>query len=269
MSTKKRKGTAVATVAKAAKVEVPEAPVLQNVCSPSFTEEEAITTLNTFFTPSVSGIPKMATYIKADNGNYNTYVCNDRDCAAGHFNQVGVSNVNGKLAVKFLFEDPAPVTMFISKVPQDNNRIKKATKSVNENNNFTARCTSFATKHHFSGDEINTISKAYLQSLIDNVEFVRNNPDIAANIMQIIAFQGKYVMTIINGMVTINDIDQNVGPFGDPIKSVKMEGDKFVEAAASLGGTNKSTKKRRKTTKKTKKNNQKTKKIKKTILTTV
>lgn len=215
-------------------------------CPSAFTEEEAITTLNTFFTPG--SIPKIATYIKADNGNYNTYVCNNRECAAGHFHQVGVSDVNGNFVVKFLFEDPAPVTMFISKVPLISKQFK-IKKGANISDNFTERCTSFATKHHFSGDDINTISEAYLQSLLNNEEFKHNNPETNRLINDMMRSTGKYVTTIINGMVTPADIENNVGPFGDPIKSVKIEANKFVadESAMELGGTRRTHKKRRKT----------------------
>jgi hypothetical protein len=106
-----------------------------------------------------------------------------------------------------------------------------------------------------SDDDINRVALLYLQSLIDNEVFKTQNPGLATNIEQMIAEYNnggkKFVITVINGMVTMADIERNENPFGEPIVSVQMQ--------QRVGGT-RSKYKSRKTNKRRKPKSRKTRK---------
>lgn len=231
-------------------------PIRYEICS-QLTDEQAKDKILEYFDIN-KGLPKFGNNIMSDNGNYETYLYNENsEVAAGHFTQVGRYNNT----IKFLFEDPAPISFFITLVDNSISGVKiKAKKGKLQNmdsnsTSFLKRCVSFQKKHNLSDDDINRVALLYLQSLIDNEVFKTQNPGLATNIEQMIAEYNnggkKFVITVINGMVTMADIERNENPFGEPIVSVQMQ--------QRVGGT-RSKYKSRKTNKRRKPKSRKTRK---------
>ena len=102
-----------------------------------------------------------------------------------------------------------------------------------------------------SDDEINRVALLYLSSLIKNDNFVNQNSSLAENITNMIQEYSvggkKFVITVINGMVTLEDINRNENPFGEQIVSVQMR--KRVKGGSKSKKNKKSKTKRRKSRK--------------------
>ena len=172
----------------------------------------------------------------------------DRAEMAGQFTQVQVYPTDN--VVKFFIEQPGGIAIFI----------KLKDKTV-KNDNFIKRAVSFGHKNEFSQQDINKISRLFLSSLLKKIENTENT-DRESDIKVIRDMLGydNFMMTIVEGMVTLKDVICNQNQFGDPIVSLTLN--PLPRAQRPSGGKSKKNKSKKGTKRRNKSKKRKTRKYK-------
>lgn len=195
-----------------------------------------------YFYIAEDGTPKINVNIESIRypGSFVYEVRPDMAEMAGQFTQLRVYPDG---IVKFFIEQPGGISIFIKP------------KTINDkNNNFMKRTVSFS-ENRFSQEEINKISHAFLMPLLTKLSNEQDK-DVIKKMLE----SPDFMMTIVEGMVSLEDILCNQNQFGDPIVSLKLK--PLPLAQRPSGGKSKRNKSKKVTKIRNKKGKGKTRKYK-------
>lgn len=145
-----------------------------------------------------------------------------------------------RLWVKMLIEQPAPITILITSLPNP------MPQDCQENETGPLKsCTSWKEKNSFTDADINNICLMFLESLIQNGNISDAEKAILDKYIKT-KDQNTFYMAIYTAMVNETDINARTDQFGDTIKTGKLE---TATETETLGGSRRKTNKRRKSIK--------------------
>jgi hypothetical protein len=183
-------------------------PKRQRACSANIVREETVPEkMIPYFYINEKGTPMINVNIKSirypDSFVYE--VVPDREEMSGQFTQVQVYPDHD--VVKFFIEQTGGIAIFI--------KPKNITDKVDH---FVERTDSFSGKNGFSQENINEISRSFLKSLLSKLQ----NKEYK-NVISRMSNSREFMMTIVEGMVSLDDVLCNQNQFGDSIVSLTLK----------------------------------------------